>query len=225
MLLFEFDQAPVCNFADRVLKKYKKIAFYISIAILALIFFSPMINPYLFGFGYADTFQKVSIKNNTLYGIDYIYSGFSADWGNPWGGVEVHPRIHAIDLANGKRIFRIKAAMQNIEVVPPKYLTYFEGKTNIAKVNKRPEPTLQVFPKLKKAIILGYETTENKHFILTCINFSGKKQWQIRQEQVGTEAFKLQYSAKYKDNLILVIGGYVLSIDVKTGKINWKTRA
>jgi hypothetical protein len=88
---------------------------------------------------------------------------------------------------------------------------------------------LHVFSDLKQMVILHYETTENTDFILSCVSFDLKLQWQVRKKDLQTQDYfskstNLRLSAIHKNDLIFTVGGFVYSINTQTGKLNWQTR-
>jgi hypothetical protein len=92
--------------------------------------------------------------------------------------------------------------------------------------------------KLNRFVVLSYETTDKSNFILTCISHDYKVLWKIKQSELGASDFfsKKMEAGKYANNptidfpkvldesLIFTIQGFVFSVDLNTGKVNWKTR-
>ncbi len=85
-----------------------------------------------------------------------------------------------------------------------------------------------------KLIVVHHNHTIEKHpdqFILSAIDFNGKIVWEkILKDMPCYDMFTFWRTAPFKQsvlinqNLILIFGGFVYNIDIKTGKIIWEQR-
>jgi len=81
---------------------------------------------------------------------------------------------------------------------------------------------LESFKQDKILTLISYASTDHKLFFLTGMSYDGKLVWQIKEtEELGIHG-KFSFSFKYNKKLILLIGGSVLAVDIKTGVIDWK---
>lgn len=82
----------------------------------------------------------------------------------------------------------------------------------------------------QKLIVKSYETTDKKDFILSVLSFEGKLLWQLRRNNLIPKDFfyqgneDLTQAVFYANNLILAIGGTIVSVNAEDGKIYWQTR-
>lgn len=88
------------------------------------------------------------------------------------------------------------------------------------------------FDKQDFAIIKSYQTSDRQKEIFTAVNAQGKVYWQQTAEELGvTDWFsdanvEFHYTTPILKNaeIICLIGGYLLRLNPKTGKVRWKTR-
>ncbi len=88
---------------------------------------------------------------------------------------------------------------------------------------------LEVFPDQKLFIMVSYETTDKLNFVLDAIGFDGNRKWNIKQSELGltdkyTKEPQLNTAIQYHENLIFNCGGFIVSLNANSGKINWKQR-
>ena len=91
---------------------------------------------------------------------------------------------------------------------------------------------LQYFPKAQVALIKSYQTTYKKKLKLTVVNLQGKVVWQKTQEDLEVKDFfsdsKLKISyispAIYEGDFVILMGGYLLRMNPKTGEVRWQAR-
>ncbi len=77
-----------------------------------------------------------------------------------------------------------------------------------------------------KSIIMSYETLDKKAFILRCLSLDGKLLWEAKQHNLKIGNFlnpepKFAKAFFYKDKAILAFYGFILSMDVSNGHVNW----
>ncbi len=94
---------------------------------------------------------------------------------------------------------------------------------------------------LKRYLIESYETTEKDNFIISCFSYEGKLLWQLKQTALDANDFftkdNTSGSSRYAgytstmdthqvvaENFVFTIQGFVFSVDINSGKLNWKTR-
>jgi len=88
------------------------------------------------------------------------------------------------------------------------------------------------FDKHDCGIIKSYQTNKKVDEIFTAINAKNKVYWQKTAEKLGvtdffsSEQVELHYTTPILGNgeIICLIGGYLLRLNPKTGKVRWKTR-
>ncbi|MFN8254555.1 MAG: hypothetical protein U0W24_02625 [Bacteroidales bacterium] len=88
---------------------------------------------------------------------------------------------------------------------------------------------LQFFPNQRVVVVVSYETTDKLSFILDGISLDGNPLWTIAQEDLKLidkyhDNPQLNSSTIYGNNLIFNSGGFIVSLQVYTGKINWVQR-
>jgi len=81
----------------------------------------------------------------------------------------------------------------------------------------------------QRVVIRHYETTDKANFTLTCLDLTGKTLWTLEQKDVGASDFfshdpEFGQSTAADGNLIFSCGGFIISVNAETGKINWKSR-
>ena len=88
------------------------------------------------------------------------------------------------------------------------------------------------FPKAQVALIKSYKTTHKKKLQLTAVNLQGKVLWQKTQENLEVKDFfsysRLSVSyispVMYAGDFVVLMGGYLIRMNPKTGKVHWQTR-
>lgn len=88
------------------------------------------------------------------------------------------------------------------------------------------------FPTMDLALISSFETTDRKKIKLTAVSTNtGKTLWEYTQDQLDVKdrhsrpVPKITYIIPTGDHdLTLLIGGFLLRMEAKTGKVRWKTR-
>lgn len=91
---------------------------------------------------------------------------------------------------------------------------------------------IMYLPVLEVALIQSFVSTHHKKLLLTAVNRQGKVLWEYTQKQLAVTDFFSNATPKISyitptflgNELIVLIGGYLLKMDPKTGKIQWKTR-
>lgn len=84
---------------------------------------------------------------------------------------------------------------------------------------------LQVMPRSRMVIIASYTDMYKRSLLLTGISPEGKILWQKGQEAfTSAESSTIDFSAIYNNDLILLIGGHISSINVKTGHVSWQKK-
>jgi hypothetical protein len=84
---------------------------------------------------------------------------------------------------------------------------------------------LQVIPRSRMVIIASYTDMYKQSLLLTGISPEGKKLWRKGQEAfTSAESSAIDFSAIYNNDLILMIGGNISSINVKTGHVSWQKK-
>ncbi|MEO6304985.1 MAG: hypothetical protein ABIP51_17620 [Bacteroidia bacterium] len=92
--------------------------------------------------------------------------------------------------------------------------------------------------KLKRVIIRSYETTDKINFILSCFSYEGKLLWQVKQDSFNADDYftKSNKTGRYAytstmdihkmtgESFIFTIQGFVFSVDMNSGNLNWKAR-
>jgi hypothetical protein len=96
-------------------------------------------------------------------------------------------------------------------------------------------------PDTKQFLVLSYETTDKSNFIINCISSEDfTLKWQLKQNALDANDFftkdnvtqtrRYNYTAtmEYPDvvgqSFVFAIQGFVFSVDLASGKLNWKTR-
>lgn len=90
----------------------------------------------------------------------------------------------------------------------------------------------QYFPKAQVVLIQSYQTTDKKELQLTAVNLQGKVLWQKSQKALKVKDFfsysrlKVSYVVPetFGHDFVILMGGFLLRIDSKTGVMRWKTR-
>ncbi len=89
------------------------------------------------------------------------------------------------------------------------------------------------YPESEIFIIRSLETLNSKKYILTAFTMNLQKLWQIKQSALGagdlfTDLFRRDLMLfpwmKYQNTMIFAIGGFLFSIDARTGNLNWRNR-
>jgi hypothetical protein len=120
------------------------------------------------------------------------------------------------ELNNLPDNYKIKRLVRSEHVINEN-LTFLEGSF------------LGVCNAVSTCIIISYETTDKKNFILTGLDFQGKLLWQMKQAELDADdSFTLDtdlgVSTIIGNDLIFTVGGFVFSIHCQTGKLNWENR-
>lgn len=129
-----------------------------------------------------------------------------------------------------------EAAMQS-EIQPPFKLSSSVRKKIIGKNDRVLNPNLELiegeilanYPDLKIVTAIGFESTDKKIFTLYGLSFEGKVLWQISQSELKLEDFYSTQnyyngSIKFDQNLVVGVSGFLVSIDIKNGQVEWKER-
>lgn len=80
---------------------------------------------------------------------------------------------------------------------------------------------------LKDGIIVfkSFDTTDKTSFTVTAVeDMNLKEVWNIKESDLQSGNNELKHWTKYKSNLIFNLDDYFYSVDVITGKVNWKKR-
>jgi hypothetical protein len=77
-------------------------------------------------------------------------------------------------------------------------------------------------------IVVSYKTLDETEFILTAYNKNFKINWRLEQNQIFNKTFftrsnNINKSFIVNNDLIFNIGNLLYSINIDTGKVNWKT--
>lgn len=75
--------------------------------------------------------------------------------------------------------------------------------------------------------VMSWEDTDSKHFLLHAFSADGKMLWRLEGRELagrGIPAGTPNMIARHRDSLVLLRGGYVVSISIDSGKINWHLR-
>ena len=101
--------------------------------------------------------------------------------------------------------------------------------SEITKLDLLEPQIIALFFEQKTFVVVSYETTDKLNFILHAISLEGKEKWTIKQSELNlTDKYtidpKLDAAINYSHNLIFSCGGFVVSMDINTGKVNWKKR-
>ncbi len=119
-----------------------------------------------------------------------------------------------IRLAGERENDRIKRLLSNSYQFLNHELSFLDGRC------------LQVFANLNRFVVLHYDDTDNKDFILSCASFEAELCWRLKQDVLGIDkSSTLDLSAAYKDQLIITVGGFVCAIAMANGSVVWKKRA
>ncbi|MBN1409262.1 MAG: hypothetical protein JW969_00360 [Spirochaetales bacterium] len=86
-----------------------------------------------------------------------------------------------------------------------------------------------VFDAASAFLVLHYETTDKIRFILTCLDFDMKVKWRITQRELNaidafTEKPTFNTCITWKDQCIFNAGGFLFSVNQRTGNIKWESR-
>ena len=78
-----------------------------------------------------------------------------------------------------------------------------------------------------RILIMSWEDTDKKHFLFHSFSVEGKLIWRLQgrdMEEHGIQNAWLSLLTRHRGNLILLMGGYVVSINIDNGNINWMLR-
>jgi hypothetical protein len=101
-----FYVAPVSDAVDSLLKKmnffrFRKIIVGLAFAVMLVPLLLPVLNAQYWGFGFAKAFKEAGRTGRYIYAIDEGAFG-----GGKFGPARRHLRLHLIDSASGRRLFR-----------------------------------------------------------------------------------------------------------------------
>ncbi len=81
----------------------------------------------------------------------------------------------------------------------------------------------------ERALVMSYETLDKKKFVLRYLSLDGKLLWEAKQHDLKVGDFfnsepRFEKAFLYKDKVIMAFYGFVFSLNVSNGHLNWLTR-
>ncbi len=109
------------------------------------------------------------------------------------------------------------------------YDTLINKSSEIAKTDFIDPKIIAIIPEKNLFFVVSYETTDDINYILHAVDFNGKEKWIINQSATDLanktiKDAKLNCVVQFENSLIFNWGGFIVSADVNTGKINWEQR-
>jgi hypothetical protein len=88
---------------------------------------------------------------------------------------------------------------------------------------------LQIDTVAKIAIILSNETLEKTNYLIRCVSLQGKLIWEGKQDILKIKDFynpnpSYKMSFIYNNDLILAFDGFIISLKLSNGEVNWRAR-
>lgn len=88
---------------------------------------------------------------------------------------------------------------------------------------------LQFDERTQQVVVLSYETLEKKDFIIRSISLEGELIWEVKQRDIPVgDIFSrhptLTANFFYKDKIIFVFHGFLFSLSMSDGQVNWVKR-